>query len=116
MTVKQCLDIVEKLKQKSLTSADEVAETLEEFLEDIAMDDGFGTERQLDPRGDGRDMEYDEDEDEDEEVEYPSMFVSDDEQSQHERNIEVLENLSGLLKDPDEEYLRESFIEIFEVV
>lgn len=29
MTVKQCLDIVEKLKQKSLTSADEVAETLE---------------------------------------------------------------------------------------
>lgn len=114
MTVKQCLDIVEKLKQKSLTSADEVAETLEEFLEDIAMDDGFGTERQLDPRGDGRDMEYDEDEDE--EVEYPSMFVSDDEQSQHERNIEVLENLSGLLKDLDEEYLRESFIETFEVV
>lgn len=114
MTVKQCLDIVEKLKQKSLTSADEVAETLEEFLEDIAMDDGFGTERQLDSRGDGRDMEYDEDEDE--EVEYPSMFVSDDEQSQHERNIEVLENLSGLLKDPDEEYLRESFIETFEVV
>ena len=114
MTVKQCLDIVEKLKQKSLTSADEVAETLEEFLEDIAMDDGFGTERQLDPRGDGRDMEYDEDEDE--EVEYPSMFVSDDEQSQHERNIEVLENLSGLLKDPDEEYLRESFIETFEAV
>lgn len=108
------MDIVEKLKQKSLTSADEVAETLEEFLEDIAMDDGFGTERQLDPRGDGRDMEYDEDEDE--EVEYPSMFVSDDEQSQHERNIEVLENLSGLLKDPDEEYLRESFIETFEVV
>ena len=114
MTVKQCLDIVEKLKQKSLTSADEVAETLEEFLEDIAMDDGFGTERQLDPRGDGRDMEYDEDEDE--EVEYPSMFVADDENSQHERNIEVLENLSGLLKDPDEEYLRESFIETFEVV
>lgn len=114
MTVKQCLNIVEKLKQKSLTSADEVAETLEEFLEDIAMDDGFGTERQLDPRGDGRDMEYDEDEDE--EVEYPSMFVADDEQSQHERNIEVLENLSGLLKDPDEEYLRESFIETFEVV
>lgn len=114
MTVKQCLDIVKKLKQKSLTSADEVAETLEEFLEDIAMDDGFGTERQLDPRGDGRDMEYDEDEDE--EVEYPSMFVSDDEQSQHERNIEVLENLSGLLKDLDEEYLRESFIETFEVV
>lgn len=114
MTVKQCLDIVEKLKQKSLTSADEVAETLEEFLEDIAMDDGFGTERQLDPRGDGRDMEYDEDEDE--EVEYPSMFIADDEQSQHERNIEVLENLSGLLKDPDEEYLRESFIETFKVV
>lgn len=114
MTVKQCLNIVEKLKQKSLTSADEVAETLEEFLEDIAMDDGFGTERQLDPRGDGRDMEYDEDEDE--EVEYPSMFVADDEQSQHERNIEVLENLSGLLKDPDEEYLRESFIETFEIV
>lgn len=114
MTVKQCLDIVEKLKQKSLTSADEVAETLEAFLEDIAMDDGFGTERQLDPRGDGRDMEYDEDEDE--EVEYPSMFVADDEQSQHERNIEVLENLSGLLKDPDEEYLRESFIETFELV
>lgn len=113
MTVKQCLDIVEKLKQKSLTSADEVAETLEEFLEDIAMDDGFGTERQLDPRGDGRDMEYDEDEDE--EVEYPSMFVADDEQSQHERNIEVLENLSGLLKNPDEEYLRESFIETFDV-
>lgn len=114
MTVKQCLDIVEKLKQKSLTSADEVAETLEAFLEDIAMDDGFGTERQLDPRGDGRDMEYDEDEDE--EVEYPSMFVADDEQSQHERNIEVLENLSDLLKDPDEEYLRESFIETFELV
>lgn len=112
MTVKQCLDIVEKLKQRSSTSADEVAENLESFLEDIAMDDGFGTERQLDPRGDGRDMEYDEDE----EVEYPSIFVVDDEQSQHERNIEVLENLSGLLKDPDEEYLRESFIETFEVV
>lgn len=114
MTVKQCLDIVEKLKQRSSTSADEVAESLESFLEDIAMDDGFGTERQLDPRGDGRDVEYDEDEDE--EIEYPSMFVADDEQSQHERNIEVLENLSGLLKDPDEEYLRESFIETFEVV
>lgn len=114
MTVKQCLDIVEKLKQRSSTSADEVAESLESFLEDIAMDDGFGTERQLDPRGDGRDVEYDEDEDE--EIEYPSMFVADDEQSQHERNIEVLENLSGLLKNPDEEYLRESFIETFEVV
>lgn len=113
MTVKKCLEILEKLKQKSSTSADEVAENLESFLEEIAMDDGFGTERQLDPRGDGRDMEYDDEEEE--EVEYPSMFVADDEQSQHERNIEVLENLSGLLKDPDEEYLRESFIETFEV-
>ena len=28
---------------------------VDEMLEDIACDDGFGTERQLDPRGDGRD-------------------------------------------------------------
>lgn len=106
MTVKKCLDIVEKLKQKSLTLADEVAESLESFLEDIAMDDGFGTERQLDPRGDGRD------------VEYPSVFVEDESESQtqHERNIEVLENLVGLLKDSNEEYLRDSFIETFEAI
>ena len=106
MTVKKCLDIVEKLKQKSSTSADEVAENLESFLEEIAMDDGFGTERQLDPRGDGRD------------VEYPSVFVEDESESQtqHKRNIEVLENLVGLLKDSNEEYLRDSFIETFEVI
>ena len=32
-------------------------EVLEPVLEDIAMDDGFGTERQRDPRGDGRNQE-----------------------------------------------------------
>lgn len=31
---------------------------LDGVLEDFAMDDGFGTERQLDPRGDGRDGEW----------------------------------------------------------
>lgn len=110
MSIQKSLTIVEKLKEKSLKNADSVAEDLESFLEEIAIDDGFGTERQLDPRGDGRDVEYDEDED----LEYPSVFVQDDEQSQHERNIEVLDNLVGLLKDSDEEYLRESFIETFE--
>lgn len=112
MSIEKSLAIVEKLKEKSSKSPDLVAEYLESFLEEIAIDDGFGTERQLDPRGDGRDVEYEEDEDQD--LEYPSVFVQDDEQSQHERNIEVLDNLVGLLKDSDEEYLRESFIETFE--
>lgn len=112
MTNEKCLDIIEKLKQQSENSAIEVAEKLETFLETVAEDDGFGTERQTDPRGDGRDYDYEED---DEEVDYPSMFVA-DESLQHERNLDVLDKLFILLQNPDEEFLTEDFIENFKTV
>lgn len=38
--------------------AEELAEVLETFLDSIAAQDGFGTERQCDPRGDFRDREW----------------------------------------------------------
>ena len=37
---------------------DDIAEILELGLEDWAHEDGFGTERQCDPRGDGRDGDF----------------------------------------------------------
>lgn len=33
---------------------DTIADALDIGLEEVANDDGFGTERQMDPRGDGR--------------------------------------------------------------
>lgn len=38
--------------------ADMLAEELEPFLNDLASDDFFGTERQCDPRGDMRNKEW----------------------------------------------------------
>lgn len=38
----------------STESAKHLAEVLDHFLDDLCMDDFFGTETQMDPRGDGR--------------------------------------------------------------
>ena len=37
---------------------DTIANALDVGLDDVASDDGFGTERQMDPRGDCRDEDY----------------------------------------------------------
>lgn len=102
MTIAKSKAVIKSLKEKSEVDATTIAGELDSFLEQIAMDDGFGTERQTDPRGDGRDDEY------------ASVFVENKApQTQTERNIEVLDNLEALLVDPSEEYLRESFLETF---
>lgn len=36
-------------------SSQALAEALDDMLDDLCMDDFFGTETQMDPRGDGRD-------------------------------------------------------------
>ena len=47
-----------KLVEEDEDFAEMLAEELEAFFDSIAMDDGFGTERQCDPRGDFRDAEW----------------------------------------------------------
>lgn len=37
--------------------AEMMIDPIDDLLEEIAMNDGFGTERQMDPRGDGRDSD-----------------------------------------------------------
>lgn len=51
------LIVIDKLKEyirKDEVVAEEIATWLEPYLDDLAMDDYFGTERQCDPRGDFR--------------------------------------------------------------
>lgn len=86
---KEAISIIHTLKTKSLKDPDNVANRLEEVLEQYHMDDGFGTEGQSDPRGDFRDGSY-------------SMWSveSDNElQSQHERNSLVLDRMEKLFED-----------------
>lgn len=47
-----------KLVEEDEDFAESFAEDLEDLLDSIAMDDGFGTERQCDPRGDFRVKEW----------------------------------------------------------
>lgn len=75
-----------------------IADVLEEILEEYAMDDGFGTERQSDPRGDRREGHF-------------SMFFVEgaEDKEQKEQNKLVLQRIKDLI-DEDvyfEEYLNE---------
>lgn len=86
---------LELLLVKNQTDADGVAEMLEEALEEYAMDDGFGTERQLDPRGDGRDEDF-----------FSMYDVRDlDDEDQATKNKHVIEKIKSLFQD--DEYLAE---------
>lgn len=49
--------IVEHIQEDEVV-AEEVAVWLESYLDDLAMDDYFGSERQCDPRGDMRTKEW----------------------------------------------------------
>lgn len=73
-----------------------VADVLEQILEEYAMDDGFGTERQSDPRGDRRDGHF-------------SMFFVQDAENEDQKykNKVVLEKIKEIIDKDDyfEEYL-----------
>lgn len=80
---------------KNQTDADGVAETLQYALEEYAMDDGFGTERQLDPRGDGRDDHI-----------YSMYDVCDlDDEDQATKNKYIIEKIKAMFEE--DEYLAE---------
>lgn len=58
---KNLITVLDRLK--GMVEADEdlawlICDDLEVVFDQIAMDDGFGTERQCDPRGDFRDGEW----------------------------------------------------------
>jgi hypothetical protein len=53
--VVKVLERMIEMTQENEGDADMFCDTLEDMLEEIAQNDGFGTERQCDPRGDGRD-------------------------------------------------------------
>tara|TARA_Y100001973_G_scaffold106687_1_gene186514 strand:- start:578 stop:967 length:390 start_codon:yes stop_codon:yes gene_type:complete len=53
--VLKVLERIEELVSKDEDMAELFSHHLEPMLDDIQMDDGFGTESQQDPRGDGRD-------------------------------------------------------------
>lgn len=87
----------------SNTSSDEdyqdhLAEIIESLLDDYAMDDGFGTEGQSDPRGDCRDGDF-------------SMFFVEgaEKESQKVKNEVVLKRIKDLINNDEyfEEYLNE---------
>lgn len=46
------------MAQQNEDDAEMLAEALDEMLDDIASNDGFGTEQQCDPRGDFRNGEW----------------------------------------------------------
>lgn len=51
------IKVLERMTQMTIESedmADEFADGMEEMLSEMASNDVFGTENQLDPRGDGR--------------------------------------------------------------
>jgi hypothetical protein len=56
--VAKVLERIAELAKNDEDDADMLAESLEGMLEDIAQNDGFGTERQCDPRGDGRNGQW----------------------------------------------------------
>lgn len=86
---------LELLLVKNQTDADGVAEMLEEALEEYAMDDGFGTERQSDPRGDGRDEDF-----------FSMYDVQDlDDEDQATKNKYVIEKIKAMFEE--DEYLAE---------
>lgn len=56
-TQKRVVKVLERMIEMAKENegdAEMFSETMEHMLEDIACNDGFGTERQSDPRGDGR--------------------------------------------------------------
>lgn len=60
-TQKNVAAVLDRMKAMALSSEDDaemLAEGLQDMLEDIASNDGFGTERQCDPRGDFRNGEW----------------------------------------------------------
>lgn len=95
--IKQYIDVlISKNENEDLQII--IADILEQVLEEYAMDDGFGTERQSDPRGDRRDGHY-------------SMFFVQgaEEEDQKYQNKVVLERIKKIINNDDyfEEYLNE---------
>lgn len=56
--VKKVLENMINLVESDEDYADWFSEELETYLEELAIQDGFGTECQCDPRGDGREGDY----------------------------------------------------------
>lgn len=56
--VAKVLERIAEMSKRDEDDAEMFADTLEDMLEDIAQSDGFGTERQCDPRGDGRNGQW----------------------------------------------------------
>jgi len=56
--VKKVLENMIHLVETDEDYADMFSDGLDQYLEEIAMHDGFGTERQMDPRGDGRNGDF----------------------------------------------------------
>lgn len=88
-----------KLNELNNIDSKALAVSMEAFLNQIAMDDGFGTERQCDPRGDGRDGCFS-----------MSKVQGYAKSKQNKKNEVVLDRLKKILYDPNEEYLREDFL------
>lgn len=60
-TQERVAKVLERMQAMAAASEEDAAmfsEMLEAALNDISYDDGFGTEAQNDPRGDGRDGEW----------------------------------------------------------
>lgn len=53
--VVKVLERMIEMTRENEGDADMFCDTLEDMLDEIAQNDGFGTECQCDPRGDGRD-------------------------------------------------------------
>lgn len=56
--VAKVLERMAAMAAESNSDANMFADALENMLDEIASDDGFGTERQMDPRGDCRNARY----------------------------------------------------------
>lgn len=60
-TQKNVVAVLDRMKAMALADEDDaqmLADGLQDMLEEIAGNDGFGTERQCDPRGDFRNGEW----------------------------------------------------------
>jgi len=56
--VLKVLSRIQKMVEESEDEAIFISEALNNMLEDLSMNDAFGTEGQMDPRGDMRDETY----------------------------------------------------------
>lgn len=100
---KKSQDMTEILLEKNRIGGsfiDDLSGYLEDFLEDFAMEDGFGTERQLDPRGDGREGQF---------SMYDVSGVSVN--TQRARNEVVLKRLFKIFSNEEDQILAQCFLD-----